>query len=175
MNKFFHGLIVLCCLITLTGCGKRDETVSVNKNGVLYEIGEDVSFYYPQDFELVSKAEDSSENMVSFKKTNQVFFYLAQDDETDNEVGEKSELYRGELEEKGAKITEVKEPVLESGLKCYEYIGRYPETGLKFIHLVYFDENEILTYGYEANEKEYNENIDEMIFYIESFSKSTGL
>ena len=50
MNKFFHGLIVICCLLTLTACGKRDETVSVNKNGVLYEIGEDVSFYYPQDF-----------------------------------------------------------------------------------------------------------------------------
>lgn len=175
MTKLFHGFVVICCLITLGACGKRDETVSVNKNGVLYEIGEDVSFYYPQGFELTSKAEDNSENMVSFKKENQVFFYRAEKDETDNEIAEKSELYRGLLEEKGARISEVKEPVLESGLKCYEYIGSYSQTGLKFIHLVYFEEKEILTYGYEANEKEYNENIDKMIIYIESFSKSTGL
>lgn len=175
MNKFLKGLIVICSLISLSACGRRDETVSVNKRGTLYEIGEDVSFYYPEDFELVSSAEGSHENTVTFKKENQVFFYRANKDETDNKVTEKSELYRGDLEEQGARISEVKEPVLESGLKCYEYIGSYLQTGLKFVHLVYFDDHKILIYGYEANEKEYDKNIDEMIVYIESFSKSTGL
>lgn len=176
MNRIVKLLIVMCCCISLVACGKRDEGVQVNKNGTLYEIGKDVSFYYPGDFKLASTAEsETNDNTVFFKKENQVFFYKVEFDESDNELSQKIELYRGELEEAGAKITEVKEPVLESGLKCYEYIGKYSQTGLRFIHLVYFEEHDTYIYGYEANEKEYKENIDEMIVYLESFSKSTGL
>ena len=72
----------------------------------------------------------------------------------------------------------VRPPVLralESGLKCYEYKGSYVKTGLKFIHLVYFDDKNTYVYGYEANRKDFRKNLKKMIVYLESFTKSSGL
>lgn len=176
MKKFMKLFLTMICIVSLVACGKKEENVQVNKEGTIYEVGKDITFYYPSDFELTSTAEnDSDHNTVVFKKENQVLFYEVINDAYDNEVSQKIELYKGELEVLGARIDEVKEPALESGLKCYEYIGEYPKTGLKFTHLVYFDSQYTYVYGYEANEKEYNDNIDQIIVYLETFTKSTGL
>ena len=176
MKKFMKLFLTMVCFVSLVACGKREENVQVNKEGTIYEVGKDISFYYPAEFELISKAEsESDDNTVFFKKENQVLFYKVENDAFDNEPSQKVELYKGELEVASAKVEEVKEPALESGLKCYEYIGEYPKTGLKFIHLVYFEEQYTYIYGYEANEKEYNNNIDKIIVYLETFTKSTGL
>ena len=86
-----------------------------------------------------------------------------------------SELYKGELEASGVSSLKVKMPALESGLKCYEYKGSYVKTGLKFIHLVYFDDKNTYVYGYEANRKDFRKNLKKMIVYLESFTKSSGL
>lgn len=176
MKKFIKLFLTMVCFISLVACGKKEENVQVNKEGTIYEIGKDISFYYPTDFELASKTEsDNVDNIVVFNKENQVLFYKVENDAIDNEINQKVELYKGELEVANAVVEEVKEPALESGLKCYEYIGQYPKTGLKFTHLVYFEEQYTYVYGYEANEKEYNDNIDEIIVYLETFTKSTGL
>ena len=86
-----------------------------------------------------------------------------------------SELYKGELEASEVSSLKVKRPALESGLKCYEYKGSYVKTGLKFIHLVYFDDKNTYVYGYEANRKDFRKNLKKMIVYLESFTKSSGL
>lgn len=173
MKKYRKIMMILICFISLVACGKKDETVQLNKEGTLYEIGKDISFYYPSDFELISKLVD--ESTVQFSKENQVLYYKFEDNAFDNEIKERVELYKGELESSGATEIEVNEPALECGLKCYEYAGVYKDTGLKFMHLVYFDEKATYIYGYEANETVYDENIEHIIVYLESFTKSTGL
>jgi len=168
--------LTMVCVVSLVACGKKEENVQVKKEGTIYEVGKDISFYYPADFELSSPIEnDNNDDIVIFKKENQVLFYKVEDDSFDNEVDQKVELYKGELEVANAKVAEVKEPALESGLKCYEYMGEYPKTGLKFVHLVYFEDQHTYIYGYEANENEYNDNFDKIIVYLETFTKSTGL
>ena len=49
------------------------------------------------------------------------------------------------------------------------------ESGLKFIHLVYFDDQNTYIYGYEANSKDFKKNYKRMIVYLESFAKTSGL
>ncbi|MGN1181780.1 MAG: hypothetical protein ACI4SR_02150 [Faecalibacillus sp.] len=173
MNKFKKVILLIVCLISLVACGKKEESVQVNKEGTLYEIGKDISFYYPADFELTSKSDD--ENSVQFNKENQVLFYKVEDNIYDNDIKDRMELYKGELESLEASVIEVKEPALESGLKCYEYIGEYKKAGLSFMYLVYFDEKATYIYGYEANEDEYEDNISQIVVYLESFTKATGL
>ena len=173
MKKYRKIVMILICFISLVACGKKEEKVPLNKEGTLYEIGKDISFYYPSDFELISKLVD--ESTVQFSKENQVLYYKVEDNTFDNEIKERVELYKGELESSGATRIEVNEPALESGLKCYEYSGIYKDTGLKFMHLVYFDEKATYIYGYEANGNDYDENIDHIVVYLESFTKSTGL
>ena len=73
MNKYLKVVIILVCFISLVACGKKEEKVQPNKEGTLYEIGKDISFYYPSDFELTSK--DINESTVQFSKENQVLYY----------------------------------------------------------------------------------------------------
>ena len=173
MKSIIKLMIVFTCIISLVACGKKDTTVSANKDGVLYEAGVGVSFYYPSDFEL----NESSQNdgTIRFTKENQILFYKVEENEYDNDTDQLSELYKGELEASGVTSLRVKRPALESGLKCYEYKGSYVKTGLKFIHLVYFDDKNTYVYGYEANRKDFKKNSKTMIVYLESFTKSSGL
>ncbi len=173
MKSIIKLMVVITCIVSLVACGKKDATVSANKDGVLYEAGVGVSFYYPSDFEL----NESSQNdgTIRFTKENQILFYKVEENEYDNDTDQLSELYKGELEASGVTSLRVKRPALESGLKCYEYKGSYVKTGLKFIHLVYFDDRNTYVYGYEANRKDFKKNSKKMIVYLESFTKSSGL
>ena len=162
MKSIIKLMVVFVCVVSLVACGRKDTTVSANKDGVLYEAGVGVSFYYPSDF-------------TRFTKENQILFYKVEENEYDNDTDQLSELYKGELEASEVSSLKVKMPALESGLKCYEYKGSYVKTGLKFIHLVYFDDKNTYVYGYEANRKDFRKNLKKMIVYLESFTKSSGL
>ena len=54
MKSIIKLMVVFVCVVSLVACGKKDTTVSANKDGVLYEAGVGVSFYYPSDFKSVS-------------------------------------------------------------------------------------------------------------------------
>ena len=161
MKSIIKLMVVFVCVVSLVACGKKDTTVSANKDGVLYEAGVGVSFYYPSDFKLSEG--NPNDGVTRFTK------------EYDNDTDQLSELYKGELEASEVSSLKVKRPALESGLKCYEYKGSYVKTGLKFIHLVYFDDKNTYVYGYEANRKDFRKNLKKMIVYLESFTKSSGL
>ena len=123
MKNIIKVMMVFICVVSLVACGKKDETVSTNKDGTLYEAGVGVSFYYPNDFQLSET--DKSDGVIRFVKENQVLFYKVEKNEYDNDTTQLSELYKGELESSGVSSLEVKTPALESGLKCYEYKGNY--------------------------------------------------
>ena len=161
MKSIIKLMVVFVCVVSLVACGRKDTTVSANKDGVLYEAGVGVSFYYPSDFKLSEG--NPNDGVTRFTKENQILFYKVEENEYDNDTDQLSELYKGEM------------PALESGLKCYEYKGSYVKTGLKFIHLVYFDDKNTYVYGYEANRKDFRKNLKKMIVYLESFTKSSGL
>lgn len=173
MKNIIKIIVVMAFVVSMTACGKKDKIVSTNKEGVLYEAGLGVSFYYPNDFEVSEN--DVKDVGKKFVKKNQVLFYKVYNNEFDNDTSQLSELYKGELEESGVTSLEVKTPALDSGLKCYEYKGSYVETGMKFVHLVYFDEDNTYIYGYEATDKDFKDNIDVIIVYLESFAKTSGL
>ena len=167
MKSIIKLMVVFVCVVSLVACGRKDTTVSANKDGVLYEAGVGVSFYYPSDFKLSEG--NPNDGVTRFTKENQILFYKVEENEYDNDTDQLSELYKGELEASGVSSLKVKMPALESGLKCYV------KTGLKFIHLVYFDDKNTYVYGYEANRKDFRKNLKKMIVYLESFTKSSGL
>lgn len=68
-NKI-NGGFCLCCFISCLW--KKDTTVSANKDGVLYEAGVGVSFYYPSDFKL-SEGNPMMELHVLLKKIKYYF------------------------------------------------------------------------------------------------------
>ena len=159
MKSIIKLMVVFVCVVSLVACGKKDTTVSANKDGVLYEAGVGVSFYYPSDFKLSEG--NPNDGVTRFTKENQILFYKVEENEYDNDTDQLSELYKGELEASEVSSLKVKRPALE--------------TGLKFIHLVYFDDKNTYVYGYEANRKDFRKNLKKMIVYLESFTKSSGL
>ena len=153
MKSIIKLMVVFVCVVSLVACGKKDTTVSANKDGVLYEAGVGVSFYYPSDFKLSEG--NPNDGVTRFTKENQILFYKVEENEYDNDTDQLSELYKGELEA--------------------SEVSSYVKTGLKFIHLVYFDDKNTYVYGYEANRKDFRKNLKKMIVYLESFTKSSGL
>ena len=43
MKNIIKVMMVFICVVSLVACGKKDETVSTNKDGTLYEAGAGVS------------------------------------------------------------------------------------------------------------------------------------
>ena len=88
MKSIIKLMVVITCIVSLVACGKKDATVSANKDGVLYEAGVGVSFYYPSDFEL----NESSQNdgTTRFTKENQILFYKVEENEYDNDTDQLS-------------------------------------------------------------------------------------
>ena len=72
-HRFHVSAVVFVCVVSLVACGKKDTTVSANKDGVLYEAGVGGSFYYPSG----SKVSDGNTNdgVTRFTKENQILFY----------------------------------------------------------------------------------------------------
>lgn len=64
-------MVVFVCVVSLVACGKKDTTVSANKDGVLYEAGVGVSFYYPSDFKLSEG--NPNDGVTRFTKENRFF------------------------------------------------------------------------------------------------------
>lgn len=72
MKSIIKLMVVFVCVVSLVACGRKDTTVSANKDGVLYEAGVGVSFYYPSDFKL-SEVIQMMELHVLLKKIKYYF------------------------------------------------------------------------------------------------------
>ena len=125
MKSIIKLMVVFVCVVSLVACGKKDTTVSANKDGVLYEAGVGVSFYYPSDFKLSEG--NPNDGVTRFTKENQILFYKVEENEYDNDTDQLSELYKGELEasEVTLFIPSVFMPAIESELAVGEIEKRY--------------------------------------------------
>ena len=177
MKKSILFLIMVSLMCLTSACGARDKEVNLTKTGELYTTEDGVSFYYPKDYEIsvVSDLDDlNGVNTVEFTKDNNMLYFTVVNDNTDNLVEDKDELYTGMLEQSKASDVEVLKPVFDSGLDVYEYIYEYSETGVKSKEIVYFLEDKTYIYGYRTVKDEFADNEEEMTVYLESFSMAVG-
>lgn len=49
MNTSMKIFIVIMMIFGLFACGKKDEKIAIERDGTLYEVANQVSFYYPKD------------------------------------------------------------------------------------------------------------------------------
>lgn len=171
--KSFKYIVLLILVVGLCACGKTDEAVNIEKEGTKYEIGDEVSFYYPKNFSIgMNNLVEESTDIINFVSDDgsQQFYYTTVSDTTDNPDEDLVALYEGQLEETGVSNVKITEPVLENGLKCYEFEGVIDATKIKFKNLVYFGNNKTFVYGYQAAKDEYEDNIKQMTTYLETFN-----
>lgn len=149
--------VVVALFVCFFACGRKSETVSLEKDGQIYEIADLASFYYPKDFVLDTALENKE--MIQFIKEQEVISYAMVKDDTENKVEEMVELYAGQLEEDGASQVGYKKITIESGLVCQEVTGIFEATGLKFKHMVYFTSDASFVLSYQAPQEMYDQNI----------------
>lgn len=172
MKKLIKIVITTICLVIVTACGAKNELVNLEKDGTIYNTDDGVSFYYPNDYSINTNVMET--NIVEFSKDNDTLYFKVIDDEFDNVVDDKDELYIGELEQSGVSEVEVSKPVIESGNDVYEYIFVYQDTGIKSKEIVYFSEEHTYIYGYRATEADFDNNEEDMTVYLHSFSFASG-
>ena len=114
-------LAVLLLVVTLFACEKEKTDISLERDGTLYEVADQVSFYYPKDFQLNVNNENQKD--VRFTKNDEMYIYATIIDDTDNVLNELPQLYGGQLEEEGAIDVYYYKEVIPSGIECYQFTG----------------------------------------------------
>lgn len=160
-------LVFMMCLM-MVACGQKSQTIHLEKDGNIHEIADQVSFYYPKDF-AIDTANDNTE-ILQLVLDEEVFNYITEKDDTDNAVEDMPELYAGQLEEDGASDVQYYSKKLESGIECQVFTGRFLATGMKFKHIVYFTDQYVYDYSYQAPEEIYDDCIAARTQYLESLT-----
>lgn len=160
--------LILMLVTCLFACGKKQASVSIEKEGQLYEAGEMASFYYPKDYSIDITSQDKS--VVKFVKNDEMIFYAMVQDDTDNRLEDMPTLYAGVMEEDGVDDIVDRSIELPSGLTCHEFTGTYKATGIQFKHIVYFTVDATYILGYETVMKTYGENIDMISQYLQTLT-----
>lgn len=163
-KRCFHAFMVMLFIVA---CGQKSQ-IFLEKDGILYEIGEQVSFYYPKDYEIDPTNENKEE--IRFIKEQEVIEYTIVKDDTVNKVEDMPTLYEGELEAEGAIDISVYNVTLDSGMKCQNFTGVYNASGMYFKHIVYFTNEATYIYSYQAPKDVYEKNIDEITPYLKSLA-----
>lgn len=163
-------ITILVALIFLAGCQSDELSNNTVKNGIEYQVSDNISFYYPDTFEL----SEVSGEQVSFGKDDQTIYYLSVKEDSQNQIDDLDELYIGTLEQKGAQIIDVSKPIIASGLDCYYITGIYGDVAVRFSELVYFTSTMTYVYGYQAATDTYNENSEIIRTYLETLVIDTG-
>ncbi|MDD3026864.1 MAG: hypothetical protein PHI41_02215 [Erysipelotrichaceae bacterium] len=168
MRKILFSFLV--AIIFLAGCQSDELSNNTVKNGIEYQVSDDISFYYPDTFELSAATGEE----VSFGKEDQKIYYKSIKEDTQNQLDDLDELYIGTLEQEGAQIIDVSKPIIASGLDCYFIKGIYGDVAIRFSELVYFTSSMTYVYGYQAATDKYNENSDIIRTYLETLVIDTG-
>ncbi|MCD7893543.1 MAG: hypothetical protein LUG60_07560 [Erysipelotrichaceae bacterium] len=167
MSKF--KILCVCLLLFIAcSCEDKSKTVSLEKDGTLYEITDQASFYYPNRLSI----DTSSDNIdaVHIVDDDEIMTYFSMEDDTDNLIEDMPDLYQSQLEEYGATDVSYHKITLDSGLECYKFYGIYSSSGMKFEHVVFFTTECTYALTYQAAETVYDENIDEINQYLESLT-----
>ena len=168
MRTFLKIFTVIALILVFFACGKKEVVVSLEKEGVEYKVGDQVSFYYPKDFTLDTNSENKQ--IIRFIKDEEVITYTTIQDDTDNKLEDMPELYAGQLEEDGASEVGYKTEKIDSGFKIYEFTGIFEATGIKFEHVVYFTDQATYDFAYLAPQEVYDENIHVILQYLQSLT-----
>lgn len=178
MKIIMKWIVSILCIVVLVACGSRNEHISLDKEGAQYTIGKDVTFYYPNGYNLDTSKNVESQttldktlvntNTLYFINDDETIFYNSIEDSTDNTKEEKEVLYNAKLEQEGATSIVVSKPILESGVTVEEITATYANNGTRSKHIVYFSPTRTYVYGYLATMDDYNANID----FITEFLKS---
>ena len=158
----------LCTILCLSACHNQKETLFIEKDGKLYEVFDQVSFYYPETFEADARTFDA--DTIQFCKNEEFMSYSSYPDSTDNTIEEMSKLYEGQLQQMNASDIVCYKKTLPSGNECYIYTGKYIGTGIEFKHVVYFAKDVTYVYRYQAPHDLYKEHIDVISKYLESLT-----
>lgn len=168
MRLCIKVIAALTIFISLFACGKKADTVFLEKDGKQYKIADQVSFYYPKEFKIDTSAENK--DAVHFINDQEVMSYKTVHDDTDNKVEDLPALYAGQLEEDGANDVGYKNLKITSGLTCQEFTGIFKATGMKFKHMVYFTTEASYVFTYQAPQEIYDDNISVISEYLNSLA-----
>lgn len=158
-------LLVFLSMV-LFACNAQKKVI-LETDGKEYSIMDNVSFYYPKDF--IINLNDGNEG-VSFVDEDEMFKYVMVMNNSDNSIEDYPQLYLGQLQQEGAYDAEYSSIILENEMSCFEYVGIYKLTGIKFKQLVYFTKDATYIYMYQSSEKVYDDKVDIVTQYLRSLT-----
>lgn len=160
-------LLVLIALFMFAACQSQQITFSLEKDGMLYNYSEMITFYYPRHWNLIKDELKLSLDITNDKEKEALYFDVFDVVES-NTPNELIALYEAKLKEVGVHASEASNDVLESGQKCFYLTGEISKNKMRFCEVVVFIGNKQYIYSYIADSDIYETNKDVMVNYLKS-------
>lgn len=167
-------LIILMGLIMLVACEPKTTIFNLEKDGVLYNYNDVITFYYPRDWNVTKDELKLSLDIINQNQREALYFDTFEAD-SGNSTSDLMILYEAKLKDLGVEIIEESEVALESGQSCFYLEGHIERRELSFCEVVVFVGTKQYIYSYIADENVYNENCEIMKNYLYSLAVNEAM
>lgn len=160
-------LVMLMTLVMLVACQSRLVTFSLEKDGVLYNYSEIVTFYHPRNWKVTKDELKLSLDIVNENEKEALYFDVFDIEEV-NTADELIALYEAKLKELSIDVQVVNKTLLSSGQNCYYISGEIKKNDAAFCEVVTFVGNRQYIYSYIAQKDVYHKQQEMMMNYLNS-------
>lgn len=161
-------ILVIVSLFMLFACKPQDTLFNLEKDGVIYNYNDIITFYYPRDW-IVTKDELKLSLDITNENQREAFYFDTFETEGSNDQSDLIMLYEAKLKDLGVEINQKRQMTLQSGQLCFYLEGRVPKSELSFCEAVVFFGQKQYIYSYIADDEVFAKNNEVMKNYLMSF------
>lgn len=159
--------LILCITLVLCACQEQKKVSNLEKDGVICDLYQNISFYYPSDWKL--KTDDLKVSVDILNPHDKEGFYFdAFEANTADPIQEQVNLYLSKLAKVNVKVTKADISALQNGMPCCFVDGSYADDETYFSEVIVFADGRQYIYSYIANQACYEKNIEVIRSYLES-------
>lgn len=166
MKKVVVAFVVLGILV---GCQRQERDYNIEKEGLLYTINEQVSFYYPRRFELDQDDLKMSVDITS-KHGDEGLYVDTYYVDSKNSPEELLSVYLTQLQTNGIDVKTNDTIQLDNGKPAFLLSGESTLSNNYFIEVVIFESNRQYVYNYIASKKIFEKHVQDMLLYLKTLN-----
>lgn len=158
-------ILMLVAMVMLFACQSQEAVFNLEKDGVIYNYNEVITFYHPREWTVTKDELKLSLDIVN-ENQKEAFYFDTFETESSNALEELMTLYEAKLKDLEVEITFREETQLQSGQNCYLLEGKVSKNQLSFCEVVVFIGQKQYIYSYIADNDIYQEKHEMMEHYL---------
>lgn len=162
-----RSILMLVAMLMLFACQSQEAVFNLEKDGVVYNYNEVITFYHPREWTVTKDELKLSLDIIN-EVQKEAFYFDTFETESSNSQDELMALYEAKLKDLEVEIARREETQLQSGQHCFLLEGSISKNQLAFCEVVVFIGQKQYIYSYIADTNVYDEHHEMMENYLKS-------